>query len=128
LDTPSYAYGNLDTWMVVRLITTKYEPFMFPMLGFVFAYISNILIVLTLYDFYLLPAYFCYIAIDVRNLDDDTKSGSLLLTWPSNPRITVLAVLVSERFWLWDAGNGVRVEGRGGECRVLGAVGFGFVS
>jgi hypothetical protein len=39
------------------------------MLGFIFAYVSNILIVVNLYVFCLLTAYICYIIIDVRDLE-----------------------------------------------------------
>jgi hypothetical protein len=44
------------------------EPFVFPALGFAFPYVSNIHIIMILYDFCLLPAYFGYIVADVRNL------------------------------------------------------------
>jgi hypothetical protein len=46
-------YGSLDTWTIVCLIATNFEPFMFPMSGFIFASVSNILIVANLYDFFL---------------------------------------------------------------------------
>jgi hypothetical protein len=38
-----------------------FEPFIFPMLGFVPAYVSSINIIVILYDFCLLPTYLCYI-------------------------------------------------------------------
>jgi len=39
------------------------------MLGFVFACVSDIYIIVSLYDFCLLPTYFCYVIINVRNLE-----------------------------------------------------------
>jgi hypothetical protein len=54
-------YGGLDTWTIVRLTTTKYEPFMFSVLGFASAYVSNIHIIM-------IPANFCYKIVYVRNL------------------------------------------------------------
>jgi hypothetical protein len=57
---------------IVYLIATKYEPFMFPMLGFVFAHVSNIYIIVILYDFCLLPAYLGYVIVNVWNLELQT--------------------------------------------------------
>jgi len=66
-----YTYGSLDTWTIVCvcLTATKNEPFIFPALGFAFAYVSNIYIFMLLYDFCLLPAYFFYIIVNVRNFE-----------------------------------------------------------
>jgi hypothetical protein len=44
-----YTSGSLDTWTIVCLTATKFKPFVFPMLGFVFAYVSDIHIIVTLY-------------------------------------------------------------------------------
>jgi len=57
-------YGSLDTWTIVCLTATKFEPFIFSVLGFAFAYVSNIHIIMILYDFCLIPAYFCYRIVD----------------------------------------------------------------
>jgi len=46
-----YTYGSLDTSTIVCLTATKFEIFMFPMLGFVFTYVSNIYIIVSLYEF-----------------------------------------------------------------------------
>jgi hypothetical protein len=62
-------YGSLDTWTIICLTATKLEPFVFPMLGFLFAYVSDIYIVLNLYNFCLLPTYFCYVIVNVWNLE-----------------------------------------------------------
>jgi hypothetical protein len=64
-----FIYDTLDTWSIVRLTATKFEPFKFSVLGFVFAYISNIQIFMILYDFCLFPACFGYIIVKVRNLE-----------------------------------------------------------
>jgi hypothetical protein len=47
----------------------KFDLFVFPMLGSIFTYVSNILIVVILYDFCLLPAYVCHIVINIGNLE-----------------------------------------------------------
>jgi hypothetical protein len=62
-----YTNGNLDTWKILCLIATKFEPFVFPVLGFYFVYVSDIYIIVSLYDFRLLPTYFCYVTLGVRN-------------------------------------------------------------
>jgi len=41
----------------------------FSVLGFAFAYISNIHITMILYDICLLPVYFCYIIVNVWNFE-----------------------------------------------------------
>jgi hypothetical protein len=46
---------------------------MFPMLSFIF--ISNIIIVVILYDFCLLPAYVCYMVINLGNLERQIMYG-----------------------------------------------------
>jgi hypothetical protein len=60
---------SLDTRTIVRLTATKFEPFCVFGVGFRFCYVSNIHIIVILYDFYLLPAYFCYIIVNVRNFE-----------------------------------------------------------
>jgi hypothetical protein len=52
--------------MAVCLTATKFEPFVFSVLGFAFAYVSKIHIIMILYDFCLLP---CYINVNIRNLE-----------------------------------------------------------
>jgi hypothetical protein len=64
-----YTYVNLDTWTIVWLIATKFKNFIFLMLGFDFVYVSDIRIVVSLYDFCLLSIYFCYIIVNLRNLE-----------------------------------------------------------
>jgi hypothetical protein len=48
-------YGNLDTRTILCLTATKFQPFKFSVLGFVFVYIYNIQIIMILYDFRLWP-------------------------------------------------------------------------
>jgi len=54
---------------MIACLTAKYEPFLFPILGFVFAYVSDIYVIVDLHDFCLLPAYFCYVIVNVRKLE-----------------------------------------------------------
>jgi hypothetical protein len=53
-----YTYGSLELWMIICLTATKLELFIFPMLGFVCACVSDIFIIVSLHDFWLLPTYF----------------------------------------------------------------------
>jgi hypothetical protein len=45
-----YTNGSLDTLTITCLTATMIKAFMFPMLGFIFAYVLNILIVVILCD------------------------------------------------------------------------------
>jgi len=51
--------NSLDTWTVVCLTATKSGAFKFSVLGFALAHAANICIFTILYDFCLLPVYFC---------------------------------------------------------------------
>jgi hypothetical protein len=51
-------YSNLDSWKIIGLIATKFQSFVFSVLGFTFAYVSNINIIKSLCDFCLFPACF----------------------------------------------------------------------
>jgi hypothetical protein len=66
-------YSSLDTLTIVCL-TTKFEPFVFPVLGFVFVCVSDIYIVVSLYDFRLLPTHFRYVIIEVIRMTFMMKS------------------------------------------------------
>jgi hypothetical protein len=46
--------------MILCLADTKFQPFMFPVLGFAFANVSNIQLTVILYDFCVLLACFGY--------------------------------------------------------------------
>jgi hypothetical protein len=47
------------------MTAAKFKPLVFPVLGFALSNISNILIIMILDDFCLLPAYFYYVIINV---------------------------------------------------------------
>jgi hypothetical protein len=53
------------------MITAKFKPLIFSMSGFVLSTVANIFIFIfmILDDFCLLPALFCYVIINVRNLE-----------------------------------------------------------
>jgi hypothetical protein len=54
----SCTYGSLDACIILYLTATKFEHFIYSMLGFAFACILNIHIIMILNDFCLFPAYF----------------------------------------------------------------------
>jgi hypothetical protein len=51
------------------MTAAKFKPFVFPVSGFALSNIANIFILMILYDFCLLPALFCYVIVNVRNLE-----------------------------------------------------------
>jgi hypothetical protein len=55
--------SSLVSWMVVCLTTAKFKPLIFTVSGFALSNVAKLCIFVTLYDFCLLPAYFCYIII-----------------------------------------------------------------
>jgi hypothetical protein len=71
----SFTKGSLDSWTIVGLTATKFEPFLFHTLGFASLYILNIHIIMIFNDFCLFPAYFGYIIIKVRNLESQEYSA-----------------------------------------------------
>jgi hypothetical protein len=66
---PQKQNSSLDIWTVVNMTPAKFKPFVFPMSGFALSNIGNIFVVMILYDFCLLPAWFCYVFVNVRNLE-----------------------------------------------------------
>jgi hypothetical protein len=66
-DYSNGTHSSLDTWKIVCVTATKFEPFVFPMLGLVFSSVWNIYTIVSLYDFCLLPTYFCYVIVNVQN-------------------------------------------------------------
>jgi len=68
--------------MFICLTATKFEHFIFSVLGFALAYILNIHIIIILNDFCLFPAYFGYVIINVwrsvwwQEVDLDEGAGS----------------------------------------------------
>jgi hypothetical protein len=61
-------HDSLHTWTVVHMTTAKFKPLIFSVSGFALSSVANIFIFMILDDFYLLPAWFCYVIIHVRNL------------------------------------------------------------
>jgi hypothetical protein len=79
-------HGSLDTWTVVHMTAAKFEPLIFSVWGLALSNETNIFIFMILDDFCLLPAWFCYVIINVRwNIRDPGKL--LTCTRQHNPRI-----------------------------------------
>jgi hypothetical protein len=51
------------------MTATKFKPLIFSVLGFALSNVANIFIFMNLDDFCLLPARFCYLIINIRNLE-----------------------------------------------------------
>jgi hypothetical protein len=51
------------------MTAAKFKPLLFPVSGFDLSNIANIFIFMILYDFCLLPTWFCYVIVNVRNLE-----------------------------------------------------------
>jgi hypothetical protein len=57
---------SLVTWTVIHMTASKFKPLIFSVSGFALSNVSNIFIFMILDDFSLLPAWFCYLIINVR--------------------------------------------------------------
>jgi hypothetical protein len=62
-------YGSLDTLTEVHMTAAKFKPLILSMSVFTLSNIAIIFIFMILDDFCLLPAWFCYVMINVRNLE-----------------------------------------------------------
>jgi riboflavin transporter FmnP len=62
-------HGSLDTWMVVQMTADKFKSLIYSVSGFALSNLANIFIFVILDGFCLLPAWFCYVIIDVQNLE-----------------------------------------------------------
>jgi hypothetical protein len=62
-------HGSSDTWTVVHMTAAKFKSLIFSVSGFALSNIENIFIIMTLDDVCLLPACFCYVIVNVRNLE-----------------------------------------------------------
>jgi hypothetical protein len=51
------------------MTTAKFKPFVFPVSGFALSNIANIFVFMIYYDFCLQPAWFCYVIVNIRNLE-----------------------------------------------------------
>jgi hypothetical protein len=52
--------GSLVIWTVVRLTTAQFKPLICSISGFAMSYTANMIVLMILYDFCLLPAQLCY--------------------------------------------------------------------
>jgi hypothetical protein len=59
----------MDIWTIVNMTAAKFKSLVFPVSGFALSIIANIFMFMILYDFCLLPAWFCYVIVNVRNLE-----------------------------------------------------------
>jgi hypothetical protein len=59
----------LDTWTVIYMTAVKFEPLIFSVWSLALSNVTNIFIFMILDDFCLLPAKFCYVIINARNLE-----------------------------------------------------------
>jgi hypothetical protein len=57
--------GSLATWTVVSFKAAKFKP----LSGFDLSYAANMFILMISYDFYLLPAQFCFTVIHIRQVE-----------------------------------------------------------
>jgi hypothetical protein len=73
--------GSLVTWTVVCLTAAKFKSSVSFMSGLALSNIANILIILTLYDFCLLPAKFCCVVIYVRNIERHMQYVNRCAPW-----------------------------------------------
>jgi hypothetical protein len=73
--------GRLVTWMVISLITAMFKPLIFSMSGFTLSCTVNILILMILCDFCLLPAQFCYIIIHIWKVEICVKIADRCAPW-----------------------------------------------
>jgi hypothetical protein len=62
--------SSLQIWIVIRLTATKFKPLKLSMSRFALPYILDISIYIILYDFRLLPTYFCYIIVNRWNIEN----------------------------------------------------------
>jgi hypothetical protein len=68
---------SLDTWTVIHMTAAKFKPLIFSVSGFALSNEANIFMILD--DFCLLPAWFCYVFINVRHMKNLMHSLNLLL-------------------------------------------------
>jgi hypothetical protein len=64
-----HATTAVDTWTVVNMTAAKFKLFVFPVSGFALSNRANIFVFMILYDFCMMPAWFCYIIVNLRNLE-----------------------------------------------------------
>jgi hypothetical protein len=63
------------------MTATKFKPFIFYVLGFALSNVASIFIFVILDDFCLLPALFCYLIVNVRNLESHRHIADRCVSW-----------------------------------------------
>jgi hypothetical protein len=61
--------------------TAKFKSLIFPMSGFALFYVANIIILMILYDFCLLPAQFCYTIVYIRKVESRVQIADPCAPW-----------------------------------------------
>jgi hypothetical protein len=72
---------SLVTLKVVSLTAAKFEPLIFSVSRFALSCAANMLILMILFDFCLLPAQFCYIIIYVRKFESRVQIADRCAPW-----------------------------------------------
>jgi hypothetical protein len=67
--------------MVTRLMTAKFKPLIFSMSGFALSCTMNTFILMTLYDFCLLPAQFCYVIVYIGKVESRVQIMDWCALW-----------------------------------------------
>jgi hypothetical protein len=73
--------GSLVTWPVLSLTTDKFNLLILSISGSTLSYTANLLILMILYDFCLLPAQFCYIIIYLRKIGSCVQIAGRCAPW-----------------------------------------------
>jgi hypothetical protein len=63
------------------MTAAKFKPCIFSALGFALSNVANISIFMVLDDFCLLPALFCYVIVNVLNLESHMHIGDRCMSW-----------------------------------------------
>jgi hypothetical protein len=73
--------GSLVTWAVVSLTAAKFKPLAFSVSGFALSYDANMVILIILYDLFLLPAQFCCMIIYIRKVESHVQIADRCAPW-----------------------------------------------
>jgi hypothetical protein len=68
--------SSLVIWTVISWTTAKFKPLILSMSSFALSYTAKMFILMTLYDFCLLPAQFWYIIIYVGKADSHVQNAN----------------------------------------------------
>jgi hypothetical protein len=86
---------SLVTWTVIHMTAAKFKPLIFSVLGFALSSVANIFIFMILDDFCLLPAWFCYVIVNVRYWTAVSQSQSYITTDGQSVRAQSVRVRVT---------------------------------